>query len=453
MLRNLLIILVIAAIVVFGVMQLRGPLSSDFATLGEFSVDGNAEIIQAAAGGTHLVHTNSERNSIDVVDITDPGNPNRVASLPMPGEPTSVGASPDGNWAIAVVYASASRPGKKPVDGRLPGVLALLDLREPAEARVVTTLGIGHHPDSIAVTTSGDELLAIIAIENEPVIIADGKVIDDDAPGQLNDISFAGLIEIVALNPNAPRSYRVTRVELPPELLRNSLMLFEDDPQPEYVTISPGKHLAAISLQENNGIVLLDPAKGEIVGSFSLGSVTNRLADLKNDDAVSLTQNYPAEAGMEPLAGTRFPDGISFSPDGQYLLSADEGEMKLTGGRGFSIWSLDGQFIWDDGGEIERLAAEQELYPDHGSDVRGVEICGITAARFGDHDYAFALSERGSFVAIYDISNPLAPVFVQILPVGSDPESAIAIPERDLLVVASEDAGTLTIIGHTARAN
>ena len=37
--------------------------------------------------------------------------------------------------------------------------------------------------------------------------------------------------------------------------------------------------------------------------------------------------------------------------------------------------------------------------------------------------------------------------------IGSDPESAIAIPERDLLVVASEDAGTLTIIGHTARSN
>jgi hypothetical protein len=448
MLRFFILLITIVGLVALVTLQLRDDTPRSFATISEFSVAGNAEIIQAAANGMYLVHTNSKRNSIDVVDLTDPANARTAASLDMPGEPTSIGVSPDGEWAMAVIYASQSVAGKKPVDPRLPGVLALIDLRDPANASVTKLMGIGHHPDSIAVTKSGDELLAIIAIENEPLIVVDGKVVDDDAPGNINDISNKGSVQILAINPNQPNRHSITTLPFDEALLRNALMLNVNDPQPEYVALSPGKHLAAVSLQENNGIVIVDPVASEIVGAFSLGTVAERPADLLDDKQVKLTQSYPSDARKEPLAGTRFPDAISFTPDGQYLLSADEGELPLTGGRGFSIWSLSGEFVWDDGGEIERRANELGLYPDNRSDVRGIEVEGITAARFGTRDYAFAVSERGSFVVIYDVTNPLAPKFVQILPTGKGPESVVAIPERNLLVVAAEKGGTLTIIGH-----
>jgi hypothetical protein len=396
------------------------------------------------------VHTNSKRSSIDVVDLLDPKNPQTVASLSMPGEPTSVGVSPDGNWAMAVVYPHSPSPGKKPRSPLLPGILALIDLNDPANASVVTTIGIGHHPDSITVTSAGDELLAIIGIENEPVIIIDGKVADTKEPGHPDDISSPGAIQILAINPDQPNRYSMTNIELDANLLRNALMLYPDDPQPEYAALSPGKHLAAVSLQENNGIVLVDPVAGEIVGAFNLGVIKDRPADLLDDGEVRLNQLYPADAKDQSLAGTRFPDAIAFTPDGQYLLSADEGEQALTGGRGFSIWSLDGKFIWDDGGEIEQRATEMNVYPDKRSDKRGIEIEGVTAARFGLRDYAFAVSERGSFVVIYDISNPLGPEFVQILPTGAGPESVVAIPERNLVVVPAEKGGSLTIIGYMA---
>ena len=450
MLRYFILLVVLFGILALVALQLREDTPRNFATISELSVDGNAEIIQAAADGMYLVHTNSKRNSIDIVDLTDPATPQTITSLDMPGEPTSVGVSQDGQWALALVHSSQSKPCKSPVDQRLPGVLALIDLREPTNASVTTLMGIGHHPDSIAVTSSGNDLLAIIAIENKPVIVVDGKVTDEDSPGDINDISNAGSIQIVAINPDKPNQYSVTTLSLDETLLSNALMLHVNDPQPEYVALSPGKHLAAVSLQENNGIVIVDPVAAEIVGAFNLGSVSERPADLLDDDKVMLQQRYPTDVSDQPLAGTRFPDAISFTPDGQYLLSADEGAFALTGGRGFSVWTLSGEFVWDDGGEIERQASKMGLYPDKRSDAKGIEIEGITAARFGTRDYAFAVSERGSFVAVYDVTNPLAPKFIQILPTGKGPEGIVAIPERNLLVVAAEKSGTLTIIGHIA---
>jgi hypothetical protein len=141
----------------------------------------------------------------------------------------------------------------------------------------------------------------------------------------------------------------------------------------------------------------------------------------------------------------RTPDAIAFTPDGQYLLSADEGEAPMSGGRGFSIWSLTGEFVWDDGGEIERRAAELSLYPEDRSDKKGVEIEGITAARLGSRDFAFAVSERGSFMVVYDISNPYEPKFIQMLPTGTGPESVTTVPGLNLIIVAAEESGTLTV--------
>jgi hypothetical protein len=42
-------------------------------------------------------------------------------------------------------------------------------------------------------------------------------------------------------------------------------------------------------------------------------------------------------------------------------------------------------------------------------------------------------------VFVYDVENPSSPVFKQVLPTGIGPEGGLAIPSRDLLVVASEE--------------
>jgi DNA-binding beta-propeller fold protein YncE len=445
MLRVLIGVVVVIAIIVVAALQWPQDSAPEFIEIGQLSVDGNAEIVRSSADGRLLVYTNAKRQSIDIVDLSEPTAPVVLASVNVPGEPTSVDLSPDGLWALATVHVRPAEEGEPATDPRLPGVLAVIDLREPAAPQLASIIGIDNHPDSIAITTAGDELVAVIAIENEEIFVKDGVVADADQIDESTDISSAGVVQIVSLNPATPRNWSVTTLEIPTDLLTNAEMLHPEDPQPEFVALSPGRHMAAVSLQENNGILLVDLAAAEISGAFSLGTVANRPADLKDDGATKLNQNYPTDSNEPERAGTRIPDAIAFSPDGQYLFSADEGEARMTGGRGFSVWTLNGELAWDDGGEIEALAAKAGLYPDNRSDEKGIEIEGISTGRFGSRDFAFAVSERGSFMVIYDISNPNAPEFVQILETGTGPEGVIAIPSRNLIVVAAEKSGTLTV--------
>lgn len=414
--------------------------------LADFAVDGNAEIVVATPDGLRLIHTNPERGSIDIVDISDTAKPALLARVDMPGEPTSVALSPDGQWALAVVRTSGASKSKS--DPRLPGVLALIDIRNAGHPAATAWIGIGPEPDSIVVTNAGKELIAVIAVENMNTDDGDDDDgSDDDNPVEIT-ASYAGTIQTVTVYPANPDSYRINTLRLSRKLLRDAGMIMESLPQPESVALSPDRSVAAISLQRNNGIVLIDPYLPNVIRAFSTGRVNNRKADLTTDGVISLTEDYPDAVTDNDYAGLRFPDGLAFTSNGQFILSADEGTGRLTGGRGFSVWTVNGDFVWDDGGEIERIAAERGYYDDKRSAHKGIEMESVTAARFGTREFAFAVAERGAFMVIYDISDPRMPVFVDMLPSGEHPESVIAIPSRGLIAVAAEKSGELTLYGY-----
>ena len=178
---------------------------------------------------------------------------------------------------------------------------------------------------------------------------------------------------------------------------------------------------------------------------FSCGVVTDRPADLVEDDAIRFTNTYPGDylngtfpqetdGGGNPVTpGLRIPDAIAFSPDGSAIYTANEGEMNSTGGRGVSAFDVNGNLLWDDNGLLERLAVVIGQYPDGRSENKGVEMEGVTTGVFGGREYAFFLSERGSFMAIFDISNPASPVLNNLLPTGISPEGVKAIGNRGLV--------------------
>jgi hypothetical protein len=107
-----------------------------------------------------------------------------------------------------------------------------------------------------------------------------------------------------------------------------------------------------------------------------------------------------------------------------------------------------GTVLFDDGGELEATAVQFGHYPDGRSDAKGIEAESLIVAEFGSREFVFVGSERGAFVAVYNLDGRNRPRFVQLLSTGQAPEGLLAIPSRNLFVTANEGDeadGTISI--------
>jgi hypothetical protein len=389
-----------------------GPPTRSFTPVARFEVPGEvAEIVAATPDGETLVYTNSEDEAIGFVDISDPSEPAHDGTIAAGGEPTSVAVTPDGAWALAGIYE---------------GWLSVIDLDTRT---IVHTIALGGQPDSVALTHDGAS--AVIAIENE----RDEDVNDGEMPQ-----APAGLVAIVDLDDADPAAWDLRAVSLTGVADR-----FPGDPEPEFVDIDPNG-IAAVTLQENNHVVLIDVAGGTVVGDFPAGTTSHK-ADLTDDDVISFT---------ESLTGVRRePDAIAWTPDG-HLITADEGDYDLdvefVGGRTFTIFDATGQVVFDVGVQLEKRAAKVGLYDDGRSDNKGVEPEGVEVATFGGITFAFVGAERADFVAVVKIGDPTNPAIVQYLETGDRPEGLLALTDRGLLVTANEGDGTIDIFAASTAA-
>jgi len=122
------------------------------------------------------------------------------------------------------------------------------------------------------------------------------------------------------------------------------------------------------------------------------------------------------------------------------------------GARSFSVWNGNsGQLLFDTKNELEQRVVNAGYYDDDRSDSKGVEPEGITVGTVGKSNLVFVGLERSDAVAIYDVTNPVAPRFLQILATGDAPEGVLFIPakkspnKRSLLVVSSENDGQVKV--------
>jgi Esterase-like activity of phytase/LVIVD repeat len=386
-----------------------------FRQVGTFNVPGatSAEIVSATRDGKYLVYSDAIGRRFGLVDIRDPRRPQQIGVLDAGGDPTSVAVLPAGNLAVACVQ---------------PGKLILIDL---ATFTKVGERTIGTGPDSVAVTRIGDQLVAVIAIENEG--------------------ADKGYVEVVRLNLADFANSPIATVTFDDEAaLTAAGLLAVADPQPEFVSIRGAK--VAVTLQENNGIAIIDisnPSAPFLEELFSAGVIGNRAADLSDDSRIAFTETYPADKlGSVPDAGARIPDAIAWTGDGSTLFTADEGEANFTGGRGWSAHAPGGAVLFDDGGDLEAAAVQFGHYPDGRSDAKGIEAESLVIDEYGSREFMFVGSERGAFVAVYRLDGMNPPRFVQLLSTGQAPEGLLTIPSRNLFVTANEgdDAdGTLSI--------
>ena len=121
---------------------------------------------------------------------------------------------------------------------------------------------------------------------------------------------------------------------------------------------------------------MVNTASAKIENVFGLGTTTH-MADIDDNAKVKFSTKITA---------LREPDGIDISPDGKYLLTADEGDTDPKasktlgkkpkgGGRTLSVF---GAHRWQRlllirGSQLDEMAHTKGLYPDDRSDNKGSE--------------------------------------------------------------------------------
>ena len=377
------------------------PVISNLAEGEDQSQETSEEIIAATPDGNTLVYTDSPLGTIGLIDITDPANPAPLGNIALDGEPTSV--SVVGRRAYVGVNTSESFTEPS-------GHLAVIDLDSRAE---LARCDLGGQPDSIATDPAGSFIA--IAIENErDEDLGEGRV------GQFP----AGNVTLFDLADNSIQcgTQRVAYIT-------GLADVGGDDPEPEFVSIN-GEGEVVVTLQENNHMVVLDRA-GNVLNHFSAGGVDLFNVDTAEERALTFNDTL--------LGVVREPDAVKWIDD-THFATANEGDMD-GGSRGWTIFSQDGDVIYESNLSFEYEVAKVGHYPERRSGNKGVEPESIEAATFGGTPYIFVGSERGSIIGVYDATNPAGPELVQLLPSGIGPEGYVAIPSRNLLVSANEVDG------------
>ncbi|WP_157633690.1 esterase-like activity of phytase family protein [Thioflavicoccus mobilis] len=374
--------------------------------IGEETV---SEIVAATKDGMTLVYTDSPGESIGFVDITDPANPVAAGRVAVGGEPTSVDIL--GN-ELALVAVNTSEDYVN-TSGKLV-VVAI------ATRTIAGEIDLAGQPDSIKISPDGSYAAVVIENERDEDIEVAGIEggLPQDPPGYL---------AIVDIDGADPAGWGLRTVDLTGLASYGS-----SDPEPEFVDVNE-KNQAVVSLQENNHLVVVDLVDGRIVNDFDAGTVTLNGIDATEDGVISLSESLSHVA--------REPDAVAWVPIGRrgahLIATANEGDL-FGGSRGFSLFDRFGHVLFDSGSSLEELAVQHGHYPENRSENKGSEPEAIEYGRFDDGSYLFVGSERGSFIAVYDVKLA-GPRFKQLLPAPQGPEGLLAIPARGLLIASGEE--------------
>ena len=233
------------------------------------------------------------------------------------------------------------------------------------------------------------------------------------------------------------------------------------------------------------------PVKGmylpDAIASYKVGNqtflVTANEGDTRDYDGFSEEERM----GKLPLDPIKFPNAAVLKDEknlGVLLTSTTMGlntatglyeELYSVGTRSFSIWTADGTQVYDSGDDFEWLTAS--IAPasfnvsnsnntlENRSDDKGPEPEGVVVGKaFGD-TYAFIGLERVGGVMVYNVNDPMKPVFVDYINVRDftadvktsaagdlGPEGLAFIKAEDspngkpLLVIGNEISGSTRIL-------
>lgn len=304
---------------------IAAPVATDdvqLARLGDFTgsgatAAGRAESVAFDAASGRVFVTNAAQNRIDIALIDADGAAGNAGAIELGGLSSfgGVNSVAVGNGVVAVAYQN-SAPDR-------PGFVALFDA---ATGTLRNLVEVGVLPDQVTFSPDGRKLL--VANEGETVSAANNP---------------AGSVSIIDLSDGAAAATVVNTIgfsalsgnELP--LAQRGLALFPGqsagaDIEPEYIAVSPDGARAYVTLQEVNGVAvidLLDPAADRPIAILPLGGVDRSLAGNAFDPS---DRNGVLLVGADVVSLLQ-PDAIaSFEVGGAtYFVTANEGDARVGG--------------------------------------------------------------------------------------------------------------------------
>lgn len=375
-----------------------------------------AEISTVTPDGNTVIYTDAAAKRIGFVDVRNPAEPVGKGTLSLvelghaDDQPTSVAAH--GDYVLVVVDSSG---------GDFTAPSGRVDVVRVSDRTRVHSIDLGGQPDSIAISPDG--AFAAIAMENQ----RDEEFTPDGAEEGDLPQAPAGFVQLIDLGPD-PTAWTTRRVDFDVEQARTAGLDTPEDLEPEYVDVN-SRGQVAVTMQENNGIAIIDGPTGAVTSIFSAGNQSVDGIDIAEDGVIDQTGSI--------MDLPREPDAIGWIGD-THLATANEGDWK-GGTRGWTVFdAASGGVVWDAGNTFSQLAVRTGLHIEGRADAKGPEPEGLAITDIGGRPTALVASERSNFVAVYDVTNPAAPEFVQVLPTTPGPEGILPIPQRGLLAVASE---------------
>lgn len=451
----------------------------DLSLLGRYSSglfgESAAEIVAYDAGSKRLFVVNAAEVSIDVLDLSNPAEPEKVGTIQSEGGAANSVAVFNGLVAVAVEAPVKTDNGK-------------VEFYSATTLEKLKEVPVGALPDMLTFTPDGKGVL--VANEGEP----------NNAPEEEGDPDFytidpVGSISVINLSTGVATATVITIGfedfnEEADALREKGVRIYgpeasvAQDLEPEYIAVSPDGKTAWATLQEANAAAVIDisnlatpsiteilpfglkdhsiigneldatdrdgpkidirnwPVKGiyqpDAIASYSFNGkafyVTANEGDDRND-FIDGEETKRLSSGSIVLDPEIFPNAADLkSQIGRLTVTPfgaqtnEEGELQeilALGGRSFSIWNEQGQQVYDSGSDFERITAR--LNPlffnasndnndiEDRSDNKGPEPEGITIGKIAGRTFAFIGLERIGGIMVYDISNPQSARFVQYI--------------------------------------
>lgn len=473
----------------------------------------SAEIVAHDPSTQRLYIANSIGNKVDVINFVNPSAPTLISSIST----TTYGAIN----SIAVRNGTVACAIENSINPQDSGRVVFLDMN----GVFLNSVKVGPMPDMITFNNAGTRVITANegepnnAYTNDP----DGSVSIINISGGITSLNQSNVTAITftsyngseaALKAQGIRIFGVSGIaskDFEPEYVAVS----KDDSK-AWVTLQENNAIVEINLLTNTitsikslgtkdattlnncmdvsnltkGINLSNfPVKGfflpDAIASYTVGGVNYYIIANEGDARAYTGMNEEGRFATLSLDPVKFPNQTDLKNNnvlGRLMCTNKNGDIDndgdidsvfCFGSRSFSIWNANtGVMVYDSKDDFERITANTSFSvmfnasntgatAKDRSDDKGPEPEGVAIGTINGNTYAFIALERIGGVMVYDVSNPLAPVFVtyvnnrNILSNGPDrgAEGIIFIPQLQspngmhIVIAANEVSSTLSIWG------